>query len=194
MNASAVDSPSASPTAKSFVPNRRYVYIAAIFAGIGSLLFGYDTRVIPGALIFIKKTFGRSVFRQELAVSSVLVGAAVLAITEGSRSGSWSCGRGKLACRLNGLSHISVAVEAAWTEFYLLALWLACDWFLALLLLACAGDQRPLTRGDRSRLAQNSWCTLAQFEHCGTCKPNLSLHNLPIMPDRLIRTPGRESQ
>ena len=68
------------------VASQRYVYIAAIFAAIGGLLFGYDTGVISGALIFIKQSFGLSIFQQELAVSSVLVGAAVLAITGGSLS------------------------------------------------------------------------------------------------------------
>ncbi|MGB8864336.1 MAG: MFS transporter, partial [Candidatus Sulfotelmatobacter sp.] len=65
------------------VGSQRYVYMAAIFAAIGGLLFGYDTGVISGALIFIKKTFGLSTFEQGLAVSSVLVGAAVTAITGG---------------------------------------------------------------------------------------------------------------
>jgi sugar porter (SP) family MFS transporter len=68
------------------IASQRYVYIAAIFAAIGGLLFGYDTGVISGALIFIKRSFGLSIFQQELAVSSVLVGAAVLAITGGSLS------------------------------------------------------------------------------------------------------------
>jgi sugar porter (SP) family MFS transporter len=81
MNATAVNI-----TAKSPAASQRYVYIAAIFAAIGGLLFGYDTGVISGALIFIKRSFGLSIFQQELAVSSVLVGAAVLAITGGSLS------------------------------------------------------------------------------------------------------------
>lgn len=66
--------------------SRWYIYIAKIFAAIGGLLFGYDTGVISGALIFIKRSFGLSTFEQGLAVSSVLVGAAVLAITGGSLS------------------------------------------------------------------------------------------------------------
>jgi sugar porter (SP) family MFS transporter len=74
--------------------SQRYVYVAAIFAAIGGLLFGYDTGVISGALIFIKQSFGLSIFQQELAVSSVLVGAAVLAITGGSLSDSF--GRRKM--------------------------------------------------------------------------------------------------
>jgi sugar porter (SP) family MFS transporter len=77
----ATDSEAPKPAA-----SQKYVYIAAVFAAIGGLLFGYDTGVISGALIFIKQSFGLSVFEQELAVSSVLVGAAVFAITGGSLS------------------------------------------------------------------------------------------------------------
>jgi sugar porter (SP) family MFS transporter len=68
------------------VGSQRYVYIAAIFAAVGGLLFGYDTGVISGALIFIKRSFGLSTFEQELAVSSVLVGAAVFATVGGRLS------------------------------------------------------------------------------------------------------------
>ena len=86
MNAAGVDTIILKSTNNTPVPSQRYVYIAAIFAALGGLLFGYDTGVISGALIFIKQSFGLSIFQQELAVSSVLVGAAVLAITGGSLS------------------------------------------------------------------------------------------------------------
>src|SRR5579883_720231 len=60
-----------------------FVLTAAIFAALGGLLFGYDTGVISGALIFIRSQFGLSTFQQELVVSIVLVGAAVGALTGG---------------------------------------------------------------------------------------------------------------
>src|SRR5215472_2120519 len=62
---------------------RGFVLVAAVFAALGGLLFGYDTGVISGALIFIKSQFGLSVFHQELVVSVVLVGAAVGALSGG---------------------------------------------------------------------------------------------------------------
>jgi sugar porter (SP) family MFS transporter len=64
----------------------RFVYLAAAFAALGGLLFGYDTGVISGALIFIKKEFALSTFEQELIVSIVLAGAIVGALTGGSLS------------------------------------------------------------------------------------------------------------
>jgi sugar porter (SP) family MFS transporter len=68
------------------VKGARFVYLAAAFAALGGLLFGYDTGVISGALIFIKKEFALSIFQQELIVSIVLAGAIVGALTGGSLS------------------------------------------------------------------------------------------------------------
>lgn len=65
------------------VPGNQFVYVAAGFAALGGLLFGYDTGVISGALIFIQKSFALSTFRQELVVSVVLVGACIGALTGG---------------------------------------------------------------------------------------------------------------
>jgi SP family galactose:H+ symporter-like MFS transporter len=65
------------------VTSRGFVLIAAVFAALGGLLFGYDTGVISGALIFIKSQFHLSVFHQELVVSVVLIGAAAGALSGG---------------------------------------------------------------------------------------------------------------
>jgi len=64
-------------------PETGFVFAAAAFAALGGLLFGYDTGVISGALIFIRTQFGLSTFQQELVVSVVLVGAAVGALSGG---------------------------------------------------------------------------------------------------------------
>jgi SP family galactose:H+ symporter-like MFS transporter len=63
--------------------NRRFVYLAAGFAGLGGLLFGYDTGVISGAELFFKNDFSLSVFALEVIVSGVLAGAAVGALLGG---------------------------------------------------------------------------------------------------------------
>src|SRR6266702_242397 len=61
----------------------RFVYIAALFAALGGLLFGYDTGVISGALIFIKREFGLTTAAEEIVVSGVLLGATLGAIVGG---------------------------------------------------------------------------------------------------------------
>src|SRR5213080_4633584 len=60
-----------------------FVYIAAVFAALGGLLFGYDTGVISGALIFIKREFGLTTAAEEIVVSGVLLGATIGAIVGG---------------------------------------------------------------------------------------------------------------
>src|SRR5213596_4222033 len=61
----------------------KFVYIAALFAALGGLLFGYDTGVISGALIFIKREFGLTTAAEEVVVSGVLLGATIGAIVGG---------------------------------------------------------------------------------------------------------------
>jgi sugar porter (SP) family MFS transporter len=63
--------------------HRAFVYTAAGFAAIGGLLFGYDTGVISGAELFLKKDFVLSTFDLELIVSGVLAGAAVGSLVGG---------------------------------------------------------------------------------------------------------------
>ncbi len=62
----------------------RFVYVAAITCALGGLLFGYDTGVISGALLFIKKDLGLSDFLQSLVVSAVLIGAVFGAGSSGA--------------------------------------------------------------------------------------------------------------
>jgi sugar porter (SP) family MFS transporter len=54
-----------------------FLYLVAGFAALGGLLFGYDTGVISGALVFLKRDFALSTFAQELVTSAVLAGALV---------------------------------------------------------------------------------------------------------------------
>src|ERR1700760_3338531 len=63
---------------------RRHVAISAGITALGGLLFGYDTGVVSGALLFLKKDFGGlSSFQEELVTSLLLVGAVVGALTAG---------------------------------------------------------------------------------------------------------------
>jgi SP family galactose:H+ symporter-like MFS transporter len=68
---------------KTHLHGTRFVYVAALFAALGGLLFGYDTGVISGALIFIKREFGLTTGAEEIVVSGVLLGATIGAIVGG---------------------------------------------------------------------------------------------------------------
>jgi len=61
------------------------VYLPAVVAAIGGLLFGFDTAVINGAIVFIKQQFALSDSQTEIAASSLLLGcvlgASVAALT-----------------------------------------------------------------------------------------------------------------
>jgi sugar porter (SP) family MFS transporter len=58
-------------------PVKGFVYYAVAIAALGGLLFGYDTGVISGAILFITKQFSLSSTMEEIVVSAVLVGAIV---------------------------------------------------------------------------------------------------------------------
>ncbi|KAL5076024.1 hypothetical protein RYX36_015008 [Vicia faba] len=86
--------PQATPGSSGYLelyPERKMTYFKNPYtlgvtaaAGIGGLLFGYDTGVISGALLYIKDDFDdvrKSSFLQETIVSMALVGAIVGAAT-----------------------------------------------------------------------------------------------------------------
>jgi sugar porter (SP) family MFS transporter len=51
-----------------------YVLLVACVAALGGLLFGYDTGVISGAILFISKDFSLDTRLQEFTISVVLIG------------------------------------------------------------------------------------------------------------------------
>ena len=60
-----------------------YVKVVAGIAALGGLLFGYDTGVMSGALLFISPAFDMSAHQEGWVTSMLLVGAAVGALTAG---------------------------------------------------------------------------------------------------------------
>jgi len=56
---------------------RPFVLLVASVAALGGLLFGYDTGVISGAILFITKDFALGTQMQEFTVSIVLIGCIV---------------------------------------------------------------------------------------------------------------------
>lgn len=64
--------------------SRGYVYVVCTVAAVGGLLFGFDTAVISGAIVFVERQFGLTSFEKSFAVASVLIGCAVGVAAVGS--------------------------------------------------------------------------------------------------------------
>ncbi len=61
----------------------RFILGISIIAALGGFLFGYDTGVISGALLFISHDFGVSSFGQQWIIGSLLIGAVIGAVLSG---------------------------------------------------------------------------------------------------------------
>ncbi len=64
-------------------PRPLSVYFIAAVGSLGGLLFGYDTGVISGALLFLRQSFALTATTQEIAVSAVLAGAIIGSLIAG---------------------------------------------------------------------------------------------------------------
>ena len=70
-------------------PARRRNALIWFFGALGGILWGYDTGVISGAMLFIKKDIPLSPLQQGLVVSGLLVGAMVGAGASGRLADLW---------------------------------------------------------------------------------------------------------
>ncbi|KAK7272823.1 hypothetical protein RIF29_13863 [Crotalaria pallida] len=106
----------------SFFKNPYILGVAAV-AGIGGLLFGYDTGVISGALLYIKDDFQdvkNSNFLQETIVSMAIAGAIV-----GAAAGGWIndvFGRKKATLLADVIFTLGAIIMAAAPNSYVLIL------------------------------------------------------------------------
>jgi sugar porter (SP) family MFS transporter len=97
---------------------RRSIYLPAMVAAMGGLLFGFDTAVINGAIVFLKRQFSLSASQTELAASSILVGCVLGASIAGMLSDRF--GRKGLlivAAILFAISSIGASVPATLVQF-----------------------------------------------------------------------------
>ena len=91
----------------------RFVLRLAIVAAIGGFLFGYDTGVISGALLFIKKDLGASSFEQQAIVGSLLLGAVAGALIAGYSADAFSRRRTKIVA---GAIYVLGALASAFSQ------------------------------------------------------------------------------
>lgn len=68
-------------------PTPGLVYVLACSAALGGFLFGYDTGVVSGAMLLLKKEQNLSAVWQELLVSSTVAAAALSSLAGGSLNG-----------------------------------------------------------------------------------------------------------
>ena len=70
---------------QSYSSCRRWTFLCALtfFSALGGFLFGYDTGVVSGAMLKIRKDFHLSPVDQELIVSMTIAGAAIAALVAG---------------------------------------------------------------------------------------------------------------
>jgi len=95
-----------------------YVYMVSIVAAASGLLFGFDTAVINGALIFLRREFGLTELWTEVAATSLLVGCVAGASIAGYLSDRF--GRRRiliLSAILFGVSAVGAAVPHNLSEF-----------------------------------------------------------------------------
>jgi sugar porter (SP) family MFS transporter len=98
----------------------RYLYLPAAVAAIGGLLFGFDTAVINGAIVFLKRQFALSDSQTEIGASSLLLGCVFGASLAAFTSDRF--GRKKVllaAGALFTISSIGAAFPRNLTEFVL---------------------------------------------------------------------------
>lgn len=78
--------PAGSPSDQD-APTPGFIYVLAFFSALGGFLFGYDTGVVSGAMLLLKKEMNLSTLWQELLVSSTVGAAALSALSGGSLNG-----------------------------------------------------------------------------------------------------------
>ncbi|MCY0881113.1 MAG: MFS transporter, partial [Firmicutes bacterium] len=91
-------------------PHKGYIILIAVIAAFGSLLFGYDTGVISGAILFLKTAFHLSPVIEEIVVSIVLAGAVVGAAAGGFLTDRY--GRKRIIIGAAGLFMLSALLTA----------------------------------------------------------------------------------
>jgi len=70
-------------------PTPCFIYVLTFFSALGGFIFGYDTGVVSGAMLLLKREMGSmDALWQELVVSSTVGAAAVSALLGGALNGA----------------------------------------------------------------------------------------------------------
>lgn len=95
------------------------IYVLCMFSAIGGLLFGYDTGIVSGAMVFIRDEFALNNWWQELVVSATILAAWIFSIISGHVADSW--GRKRVILLASFIFTVGAFLMAfAWTKHILL--------------------------------------------------------------------------
>ena len=119
-----------------------FVYVGVGVGAVGGLLFGYDTGVISGAILFIQKQFSLSATMEEIVVSSVLVGAIVGAVIGGVLTNRY--GRRKMII----LAGIIFTISAVGTALAPTITWLIAGRLISGIAIGIASFISPMYIGE----------------------------------------------
>ncbi len=98
---------------EAFSGNHRFVLRLALIAALGGFLFGYDTGVISGALLYINHALHATKFEQQAFVGSLLIGAVVGAILSGFSADALARRRTKI---ISGAVYVVGALGSAFSQ------------------------------------------------------------------------------
>lgn len=101
---------------QSIKKSRFYLFGVSAIAALAGLLFGFDTGIISGALLFIQNDFVISTEMKELIVSSVLLGAMVGSLCSGRLADRY--GRRRLMLLVSSLFVTGTLIASLATQVY----------------------------------------------------------------------------
>jgi MFS transporter, SP family, arabinose:H+ symporter len=95
-----------------------YLYMITLVGAVGGLMFGYDTAVISGAIVFMKEQFSLSPLMEGWVVSCALIGCIAGVSFAGILSDRYGRKRGLLlAALIFTISSVGTAIPRTITEF-----------------------------------------------------------------------------
>ena len=97
-----------------------FIYVVSLLSAIGGFLFGYDTGVVSGAMVFVKDQFDLDSWWQELVVSATILTAWIFSMIAGYVTDKW--GRKPVIIFASLVFNAgAILMGVAWSKYVLLA-------------------------------------------------------------------------
>lgn len=90
-----------------------FIIMSIIISSVGGIIFGYDTGIIGGAIVFIGKQFHINDFMQDIIVSMSLLGAMIGALLAGPLADKYGC---KINLFISGICFAAGAVVSGYSN------------------------------------------------------------------------------